>query len=243
LEGLLLAPPTIALTAVGTPRKRVIPSTLEVSRLDPFQPKSAADAVPPTTGIALRLIRRDVQIGGDVHNYEMVVTFKNETNTRIDDWYIEVSVPVPVIFPTPTKATVRALVKTEAGLHYYRVCCPDMAREPILSREKGELRLSHRMDKATYNEYGFGRHPGEMEHWTATARAFIKGDFVGEAILAGVGFAPDRLQNFQLASSLHLPHIGQLPGFGQAPARSSSRAIPPTLRRGGREQPEVCSSS
>jgi hypothetical protein len=143
----------------------------------------------------LSIIRRDILITGDLHQYELLVSVKNETKKRIDDWYVEVSIPVPLVFPMPTKSTDAAFVETRGGFHIYRAGFPDMGRGPILSGERAELRLPYRMDEETHQEFRWKRE-AEMNSWAATARVFLGGEFASESELRGIGLPPNTLQNF-----------------------------------------------
>ena len=115
-----------------------------------------------------------------VHHYELVARLVNTTNKRLDDWYIELELPTPLLEPGTGYTTIVEL-RSDAIRSVFRT---STAFGALPSGDPYEWRLPYRVDKNLYwNQHEM------VEKAEAKARVFVDG-----ALVAGTTLT--KIQNF-----------------------------------------------
>jgi hypothetical protein len=112
-----------------------------------------------------------------VHHYELVARLANTTKKRLNDWYIEVELPTPLLEPHTTYATlVRERSTPERSVFRTSTKLP-----PLPSGDPYEWRLPYRVDDKLF----WNQRP-VVEQASAVARVFVDGALVAEKTLSEI---------------------------------------------------------
>jgi hypothetical protein len=112
-----------------------------------------------------------------VHQYELVTRFANTTRGRLNDWYIEVELPTPLLVPGTAYSTL-VKERSDATRSLFRT---SSTLPPLPSGDSYEWKLPYRVDdKLFWNQHDV------VEQASAVARAFVDGALVAETALANI---------------------------------------------------------
>ncbi len=125
-----------------------------------------------------RTRKHDRDASGEVvrHQYELVASLANVTPKRLNDWYMEIEMPTPLLYPPPgTIYAARVANRSDARRTVLRT---SNKLPPILSGDTNTWIVTYRVDKDLfYNQRS------SVLSATATAKAFVDGDLVLEVTL------------------------------------------------------------
>jgi hypothetical protein len=137
------------------------------------QPVDVAQAI---YGVSLDLnYLRLPNSDGEIHYYELRATLKNGSRKRLDDWYIEVELPTPVLDPDMPNATQ---VRSDRRITLFRT---SDKLKPIFAGDEYTYSVRYRM-----NHDVFYAHQADLKSWEAKARAFVAGEQVADAQLTPI---------------------------------------------------------
>jgi hypothetical protein len=141
--------------------------------------QTASTAPCPELTIRFETKSRDRDASGTVvvHHYELVARLVNTTKRRLNDWYLEVELPTPLVEPG---RAYTALVK-ERSDERRSVFRTSTKLPPIPSGDGYEWRLPYRVDDTV-----FWTQRALVERAAARARTFVDGALVVEAELSKI---------------------------------------------------------
>jgi hypothetical protein len=115
-----------------------------------------------------------------VHHYELISRLVNTTRKRLEDWYLEVELPTPLLEPGTVYATL-VKERSDAVRSVFRT---SRRLAPLPAGDPYEWKLPYRVDDNLFwNQHDV------VEQTAAKARAFVNGTLVVEAELL-------KIQNF-----------------------------------------------